>query len=88
MYQWNVKPGQLIEVHWVDPCVASHWEDRVNVTACNRFVSEAVGWVHVVDDFGIVLTASREIEGEKQLLLRQHLPWGCIEEVWVLETKG
>lgn len=81
---WNIKPGQLVEIHWIDPCAASHWEDSDKVSACARFLIKSVGWVHVVDDVGVVVTASFEVDGDKQLLLRQHLPWGCIQEIWKL----
>lgn len=81
---WNIKSGQLVEIDWLDPSVGSQWEDASKITACAQFVVKSIGWVHVVDDFGCVLTASYEPDGDKQLLLRQHLPWGCIQEIWIL----
>ncbi len=87
MKRANIKPGQLVEVHWNDPCVSSHWRDSDDITICKRFCSRSVGWIHLVDDFGCVLTASQEVDGEKQLLLCQHLPWDCIENLWILEVE-
>lgn len=81
---WNIKPGQLVEIHWVDPCVGADWQDSSAIDACMQFRIKSIGWVHLVDDFGCVLTASCEPDGDKQLLLRQHLPWGCIQEIWKL----
>ena len=81
---WNIKPGQLVEIHWVDPCAASHWVDADKISVCSEFIIQSVGWVHLTDDVGVVLTASLEVGGDEQLLLRQHLPWGCIHEVWIL----
>ncbi len=84
MTQWNIKPSQLVEVIWNDPCGASHWVDFESVHKCIRLSVRSVGWVHLVDDYGCVLVASHEVEDDKQLLLRQYLPWGCIQEVWIL----
>lgn len=83
--QWNIKPGELVEVIWLDPAAASHWEDPSEITGCLQIRCRSVGWVHAVDDYGCVLTACYEPNDREQLLLRQHLPWGCIEEVWILE---
>lgn len=83
---WNIKPGQLVEIHWIDPCAASHWENADEITACEQFIAKCVGWVHLVDDFGCVITACLSLSDDKNkpLLLRQHLPWGCIQEIWKL----
>lgn len=85
--QYNLKPGQLAEIEWVDPAAASHWVDAGTVTECVKFTCRSVGFVHAMDDYGVVLVAScgEDADGDRSLLLRQHLPWVCITgvHVWV-----
>ncbi len=79
---YNIKPGQLVEIHWIDPSVGSHWADPNEISACRKVSVKSVGWVYLMDDVGVVLAASYESDGDKQTLLRQHLPWGCIQDIW------
>ena len=85
---YNIKPGQLIEVHWLDPAAASDWKDAGEVLFY-EFRCRSVGWVHLLDNTGVVLTACDGCDpnNERSLLLRQHIPWDCIQDLWVIETE-
>ncbi len=86
---YNLKPGQLIECEWVDPAVAAAWTEAKDVTKCWKFLCRSVGCVHLADSDGLVLTASygTDPDGDRSLLLQQFLPWGCITDLWILQTK-
>ncbi len=87
---YDLKPGQLIECIWVDPAVHAAWEEAKGVTKCFKFLCRSVGYVHLIDEYGLVLTAcyGEDFDGEQSLLLQQFLPWGCITDVWILQTEG
>ena len=82
---YDVKPGQLVEVEWLDPSVCSNWTGAKGVTCLPKMICHSVGWVHLVDDDGIILTACYCDEGHRELLLHQNLPWGSIPQIWILE---
>ena len=81
---YDVKPGQLVEVDWIDPSASSNWTTAKEVTRLPKMICRSVGWVHLVDDDGIVVTACYCDCGGRELLLHQNLPWGCIEQIWIL----
>ena len=86
---YNLKPGQLIECEWVDPAVVANWEISKSVDTFWRFLCRSVGYVHATGPSGLVLTAcyGEDPDGEQSLLLQQFLPWGCITDVWILQTE-
>lgn len=86
---YNLKPGQLIECEWVDPMVVADWQDAREVSKYEQFLCRSVGYVHLVDSNGLVLTAcyGTDPNGDRSLLLQQYLPWGCIASLWILQTK-
>jgi len=83
---YDLKPGQLIECDWIDPVVASTWVDASNVTLFWKFLCRSVGYVHAVKEDGLILTACHgtDPDGDQSLLLRQHIPWTCITDLWIL----
>ncbi len=87
---YDLKPGQLIECEWVDPAAASDWKPGAEVTGFWRFLCHSVGFVHALDSGGLVLTACYGVdpEGDRSLLLRQHLPWNCIIDLWLIEVEN
>ena len=84
---YDLKPGQLVECDWIDPCVASTWADAKSVDTFWKFRCRSTGYVHMVTEDGLILTACHGVDpdGDKSLLLRQHIPWGSITDIWVLE---
>lgn len=84
---YDLKPGQLIECDWLDPVVVATWVDAENVVTFWRCCCRSVGYVHAATEDGLILTAcyGTDPNGGKDLLLRQHIPWLCITELWVLE---
>lgn len=86
---YNIKPGQLVEVHWIDPASASDWKNAEAVSFY-EFRCQSVGWVHFANDVGLVLTACYgcDLNNDRSLLLRQHLPWTSITDLWVLNVTG
>ncbi|MEE9548714.1 MAG: hypothetical protein V3V68_05100 [Nitrosomonadaceae bacterium] len=86
---YDLKPGQLIECIWIDPAVHADWENAKSVTKCYRFLCRSVGYVHLTDTNGLILTAcyGEDLEGEQSLLLQQFLPWGSITDLWILQLE-
>lgn len=86
---YNIKPNQLVEVHWLDPAAASDWKDTEAISFY-EFKCRSVGWVYLLNDTGVVLTACDGTDPDNNLssLLRQHIPWGCIQDLWVFEIEG
>lgn len=86
---YNLKHGQLVECEWVDPAVAADWEDAKDVNKCWRFLCRSVGYVHLAEPNGLVLTPcyGTDPDGDRSLLLQQFLPWGCITDLWILQTE-
>lgn len=83
---YDIKPGQLVEIDWIDPSVASNWVEADEISCLPKIICHSVGWIHLVDNDGIVLTACYcDYEGQ-DLLLRQNLPWGCITQIWILKS--
>lgn len=84
---YNLKPGQLVECDWLDPVASSDWTDVKNITFW-KYCCRSVGYVHAVTEDGLILTAcyGTDPTGDKDLLLRQHIPWMCITDIWVLEN--
>ncbi|KKM99474.1 hypothetical protein LCGC14_1147460 [marine sediment metagenome] len=83
---YDLKPGQLVECDWLDPAAASEWQEAKHTSVFWRIRCRSVGYVHLVGVDGVILTASygEDPDGDRALLLRQHLPWNCITDVWVL----
>lgn len=87
---YNLKPGQLIECEWIDPVVASDWQDAGEVNECYKFLCRSVGYVHSAKLDGLVLIACYGVDPDSRdqsILLQQHLPWGCITSLWILQTE-
>jgi len=86
---YDLEPGQLIECEWLDPAAASEWMDATRINHFWKFICRSVGYVHKVEPDGIILTAcyGTDLDGDKSLLLRQHIPWICITDLWILEEK-
>ena len=86
---YDLKSGQLVECEWIDPATHANWEEAKDVTKCYRFLCRSVGWVHLTDMFGLVLTAcyGTDPDGDQSLLLQQFLPWGSITDLWVLQVE-
>lgn len=87
---YDIKPGQLVEVEWIDPSASVDWIGTEKVTEFPKITCYSVGWVHLTDDGGLILTACYGIEkdvgeNDTDLLLRQYLPWGCVTQIWILE---
>lgn len=87
---YDLKVGQLIECEWLDPAASSDWKDAKEVSNFYRFVCRSVGYVHATGSDGLVLTAcyGEDSDGDRSLLLRQHLPWNCITELWILRVES
>ncbi len=85
---YDLEEGQLIECTWLDPVVASSWVDKVDKFW--KFECHSVGYVHRATEEGLILTACYGLDpdGDKSLLLRQHIPWICITDLYVLTMKG
>lgn len=85
---YNIKLGQLIEVEWIDPSVGdSGWVNSKTITDLPKMICRSVGWVHLVNDDGVILTACYCLENEhRDLLFHQNLPWGCITQIWILKS--
>ncbi len=85
---YDIKPGQRVDVKWIDPSAGSHWVDADIVDRFLKSSCTATGWVHLVTDEGFVLTACycEQPDDSRDLLLRQYLPWGCVEELWVIDV--
>ncbi len=83
---YDLKPGQLVECDWIDPAAVSDWKYSGEVTALWLFRCRSVGYVHLIDQNGLVLTScyGDDPDGNRSLLLRQHLPWNCITNLWIL----
>lgn len=84
---YDLKPGQLIEVNWLDPAVGSTWIDAEDVIFW-KFRCRSVGYVYATTDEGLIITACYGVDpdGNKSLLLRQYIPWASITEVWILNA--
>ncbi len=84
---YDLKPGQRVEINWIDPAGLAEWVDAQSLTQCWKVTCRAIGYVHTSDDYGVVLTASYgdDPDGDRMLLFRQHIPWACMTDVWVLE---
>lgn len=82
---YDLKPGQLVECDWLDPVAASEWISAKD-TIFWKYRCRSVGYVHAVTEDGLFLTAcyGTDPNDGKDLLLRQHIPWICITEVWIL----
>ena len=87
---YDLVEGQLVECTWLDPAAASSWVDASSVDKLWKFECYSVGYVHKVDSDGLILTAcyGLDLDGDKSLLLRQHIPWICITDLYILTTKG
>ena len=85
---YNLRPGQLVECEWIDPAVVADWQEIKGVKFY-RFLCRSVGYVHSAGPDGLILTAcyGEDPDGEQSLLLQQFLPWGCITDVWILQTE-
>ena len=86
MSMYHLKLGQLVECEWLDPVAGSEWKDAPEACKFFRFVCRSVGYVQSVEEEGFILCAcyGTDPDGDRSLLLRQHLPWGCITELWIL----
>ncbi len=84
---YDLKPGQLVECDWLDPVAGSEWVSAEKVKTFWKFRCRSVGYVHAVTEDGLILTAcyGTDPDGDKDLLLRQHIPWICITDLWILE---
>lgn len=84
---YDLKPGQLVECDWIDPAVASTWVGAENIVTFWKCCCRSVGYVHLVTEDGLILTAcyGTDPDGSKDLLLRQHIPWASITDLWILE---
>lgn len=85
---YDLKPGQLIECDWLDPAAASEWARAKNVTFW-EYRCRSIGYVHMVTEVGLTLTACYGVDpdGDKDLLLRQYIPWICITDLWILREQ-
>ena len=88
MVVYDLKPGQLVECEWLDPAAGSDWKDAAEIIALWKFVCRSVGYVHAAGPDGLILTAcyGEDPDGDRSLLLRQHLPWNAITDLWVLDV--
>ena len=85
---YDLVEGQLIECNWLDPVAASHWVD--SVSKFWKFECHSVGYVHAATEEGLILTACYGVDpnGDKSTLLRQHIPWISITDLFILTKKG
>ena len=85
---YDLKPGQRIECDWLDPVAGSNWIDNEDVKTFWKFRCRSIGYVHAVTEDGLILTAcfGTDPDGDISLLLRQHIPWACITDLWILNT--
>lgn len=86
---YNIRKGQLVEVAWTDPSIKTDWIDAKSVTRLAEISCHSIGWVHLVNKEGVILTAcycDASVDSREDLLLQQHLPWGSITQVWILES--
>lgn len=83
---YDIKPGQLVEVEWVDPSIRDGWIDAEDITEFPKIICHSIGWIHLVKDEGLILNSCYGTEeNDRDLLICQYLPWGCITQIWILE---